>query len=945
MRTGHAAARRFFYHAASSFVSLSVEAIAAGKNLSCSSERVFVTAPFLLPLGASKRRADRHVSFRDHTRRRNFSTGRHDNDVHSSDSNVRGQQQPSPKAPISLADLLGSTEPKSPETKQLIWRAWSGLSEDHQAARIQLLDSLLEMLQTEEPQDARRLRSLLDAKFGLIDTNQRPFYSFWAHMILHEPDIAFRHFQSLHVDVQRQFAELFMRKIVETGDWASGVKLWYLSRDWTVNMRFWHAVPSIRQLLDLIPALQTWQFLTVLSPDEAEAFKAYIRPALVIHLAASGKVDEALQLVRQIPLSDLIVRDSEIAMTIRALSKVGRHEEGIQLYQTIVDSPAKPQVIQRMSVAVLRAATLLDTLDQLRNLLQGGILFTFTAVKGKIRLLEVYTMIMSAFARYGQVAEVEQLFQSFLDQHQKPDAHMLGTLLQARVKTLEVQEAMEIFSSCQATYGIAPDLVLHNMLLTLYADTLDVDGANQIIELSKDAGMVPDVITASTLIDLYAHRKNAARAQQIFNQMCATGVVPNVNMWGSLMNAYVDAGDFSGMQTVLSEMEAALIKPNSYIMNIVLKGLVKDGRSFDEMSALVKEMGQFGARPTGATYTMLLRVQIENLNLRAAIALFRSIPSPNQFHYTVLMVGCLRQYTVQAYAQVQKYYDEMLARGLEPTNITTAVLINACLLRNTPESKEQVRVLLDTLSASQLDLSSRHAPRTAPMAGIYRLFFRKMRSGANDVVNSNNLFKKFLHSTLRPNGSPDLKSLTAIMGTYESTGQLDKVRSLFVAIKKEADRLYRYDPDDGALAGLTPPTKVSQVSRAARYILVAPLSILMRALARAQEFEQIERVWKAMREQGYEFDEINWNQYIRAQLSQGDIERGLFLMSTHLSVDEGETQLYKIRPRTRKVYAAAFKFLQTEGVVTTFNGEEEKGVVWQRIIKNYRSIVDSIAQV
>lgn len=982
MNTGHATVRRFCQQKLHHITSNACE-----NPLFRPSGKLFdfthVTCPFLYPSSFIIQQNRRKTVISGGSRRRclsskselheSSSSGVADepvlvNESRSVDDKDKNQSRTA-RAPVSLEDLLSYAEPKTKETKQLIWRAWLGLSEDSQAARIQLLDSLLDMLHTEDPQDARRLRALLDAKFGLIDSKQRPFYSFWAHMMLQESDLAFRYYQSLDLDTQKTHLQTFMRKIVEDGDWATGVKLWHMSRDWSENMHIWHSNRSIRQLLDLVPNLATWQFLQVLPQDEAERFKKYIRPAIVIHLAASGKAEQALQLVRDVPFSsEVIVRDSEIAATIRALTNSGRYYDAIHLYDDVVNSSAKPNVLQRMSLAVLRAATLVSNLEPLRSLLKGGIMTTFTAKTGKIRLVEVYTMVMSAFSRYGQTVEVEELFQEFLDQGHKPDVFMLGTLLHARVMTLEVGNAQEIFTSCQATYDIRPDQVLHNMLLHMYADTLDVEAAQQVMKLSIEMGLKPDIYTASTLIDLYAHRKNAGRAQKVFDEICSLGIIPNVVVYGALMNAYVESDDVGGMQEVLSQFEQANKKPNGYIMNIILKALQKAGRSSKEMLQVIRDMGDAGIRSSDRTHTILMRTYLEEDNIQAAVELLRRIPSPNEFHYTMVMVCYLRANNANAHERVLKYYTEMIDSGVKPSNVSMAVLINACQLRNTPESKGQVRVLLDALMTSnRLDLTSKHAPRTAPMTGIYRLFFRKNKHGIPEIENSNELFKQFLHSTVGPDGTPDIRNLTAIMSTYETTGQVDKVRSLFVAIKKEADRMYRYDPvttlspssssssslspsaPSSSTKPLIPSSGIPQIAKSARFILVAPLSILMRALSRTGEYLQLERVWKAMQDQGYGFDDLNWNQYVRVQLSQGNIERGLFLISSQLiGAEEDRTEKNggkgKIHDRTKAVYRNAFKLLQTEGLVVTFNGEEEKAVVWARVLKNYGKIVEVLKE-
>lgn len=954
MRRDHGSTCRVFYNVASSFVRLALEAQYL-HVIGHAQTRTIGTASFLLPSNSARLSSKRRAHARRSTNYKLFTCLSPLSTINgkvpgNSDANSVTEESPAmtafqSRAPMSLEDLLSSEEPRTPETKQLIWRAWLGFSEDHQAARVRLLDSLLDMLQTSDPQDARRLQILLESKDSLIDGSQRIFYSFWANMILLDPELAYKHYVNLPTETQQQYAKLFMQSIVESGVWSIGVQLWNLSHRWSARLfkRLWHKSVTLTSLLHLIPALESWRFLTVLEASEAQVFRQQIRPTVVIHLAKYGKVDEALRSIHDVIKADSQLYDSEVAMTIQAMSKARRHEEALCLYQQILSSPSKPVVVQRLSLAALRATTQSGQLESIKLLLNEGILSTFILQhKDRIRLVEVYTMIMDAFARQGQVKEVEQYFQDFLSLEQKPDAYMLGALLHARVKTLEIQKAKEIFDSCVDKYGVKPDLVLHNMLLTLYADILDVDSAIQTVELIKDARLTPDIVTATTLIDLYAKRKNANRARQTFESMCSLGVVPTVAMYGALAHAFVESEDYAGMRDVMSRMERALIKPDAYIMNIVLKSFVKEGRSFPEMEQLIQNMTELGVYPTASTYTLLMRVQVEEPNLQAALEIFQSVRSPNQYHYTVLMVGYLRQNDDQSFERVQGLYDEMISRGIRPTNVTMAVLINACRLSESPKSRETLRTLLDALMTSnEVDLTTHHIPRNSPMLGLYRLFFRRRQARfdkiVNEVVNSNDLFIQFLRSTVRPDGAVDIRNMTAIMSTYETTGDIDKVRSLFEAAKAEADRLYRYDPS-GIVES---PSQSQKVAKAARYILTAPLSILMQGLTQINDFDEIENVWRTMREDGYEPDDLNWNQYIRIQLLQGDIERGLYLIKNNLypTDDDSETRLFQA---TKEEYLSALDFLRTDGIVTTVNGEEERSVVWERVVKNYAEIINSI---
>ncbi|CCG84668.1 protein of unknown function [Taphrina deformans PYCC 5710] len=832
-----------------------------------------------------------------------------------------------------------------------------------QATRLQLLESLLEILQTEDIQDARRLRALLDSKYGLIDAKQRPFYSFWAHMNLQEPDIALRHYLQLSVEVQREYWQIFMQKVVETGDWATGVKLWFSGR----HRAQWRGNPTTRRLLDLIPNLHTFQFLTVLPVEDAEELKSKISSAIIIHLAACGSHGHAVELIEQAILASKVIGDATLAAVIRALGLADLNREALALYSKVRQTSSYPSVDYRSNVAVLNASAALPTPSHMRDLLADGILQRLKAFRGNVRIIEPYTTAMAVFARYGLVKDVDELFADFTSDGSVPDVIMFSTLVHARTMTLEVSEAVALFHSCEEKYGIKPDQVLHNILLHAFADTGNVYAATELLLAMFEAGHAADPITASTLIDLFARTKDADGAETAFKRMLEFGVKPNVRVYGSLIHAYVEAGDVERFDAAFQDFQAAELRPNSQIMNILLKQLRKEGRSYEEMRRLVDDMGAMSVIPTSATYTQLMRALLSENKLKMALDIFQSLKEPNEYHYTIIMVGFIREGTPQSMNALMYYYNEMIERKLQPSYITLAVLMNAFVLRRSRTFAKRANELLDTLADwGKVDISSKFAPRTVPSPDVYAPLLRREKSGHIRFADPERVFKQFLTSLKGTDGRPDIRTLTSLMSIYAVADRVNDVQSLFVAIKKESDRLYRYSlnpplvypkdkdkADSGAVVengqkrpGATPGV-ITQVAHGARFVLAASLKIFTGSMVRAGRISQVERVWAALPKQGYAFDVQNWNQYIQLQIGLGNIERACNLVTNNLLEDGG--RIYK---RTKYQLLAAFETLRAEstdgqgdqGDMNKAEERQSKKETWERIQKGHKRLLEIVEE-
>ena len=748
---------------------------------------------------------------------------------------------------IDLESLL-SKQNKSREERQLLWRAWTGLSEDAQATRLRLLESLLEALQTDEVRDARRLRSLLDSKHGQIDPQQRAFYSFWAHSLLQETDIAFEHFRNIPTDSQLFYKDIFMRRTIEAGDWTTGVKLWQLICEETNQPWTQQGKSIIAELLDSIPNVQTRQFMRTLSPTAASKLKDFARKELVKYLAFRDDL-HAVELLLEAVTDGQRLADFEIAAVLRSLVRLDLAHEALDLFHQVTDSKTCPPVIRRMVNVALLACKEIDDITQLEKLLQNEVVARISDPTWRAHMQEPWTTAMAAYARRGSIEDVERLLGVYRSTGQKPDIFMIGTLLEAYVVRLEVTKARKFFESCEAEYGFKPDRAMYNMLLNMYATTLDVNSAQSTFEALKSAGFEPDEYTAATLIDLYAQRKDPEGAQKAFDD-ASGGITPNIRMYGALMNAYVESDDLAGMRKVARLIEVAEIKPNSAIMNILLKGLLEDDKEPNVLLRLVADMTQLNIKANAHTNTLLLQAYTKHRQLDEATALFESMLDqrvpPNEHHYTIMMVAHLRQGDFES---TKEYYDNMRANGIQPSQVTQAVLLNAYMLQGSEESQAAADNLLSTLTRpSRIDRSSTHVPRPAPSPDLFTTLINQPVH-TYSPQRAQEIFALFMdYVEPFPDAKPDIRILTAIMNSFKVAGQLDQVLQLFEKVKSAIDEKYKG-------------------SSGARHALAVPLSLVFSALDEAGQAGKAESYYKRVLQDGYELDDYNWNQYVCLQLS------------------------------------------------------------------------------
>ena len=248
--------------------------------------------------------------------------------------------------------------------------------------------------------------------------------------------------------------------------------------------------------------------------------------------------------------------------------------------------------------------------------------------------VKLYTTLVSAYAKTGNIKGAEATFQLALDSARSSgialDAPVYNALLHALLKARRSSDVLKYLQTMNEM-GVSANTVTYSILLQTHLRSGNYDQAASVFATFRDSGLAPDVIMYNILISGQAHklRKDAAAVgdasatddtsssalpsdsaefiQSILGSMEEDDVSPNVRTLTALVDL-AGTGGYPEMALSLLETfpEEYGVKPNVFTYNVALRVALAEG--MEEMAVQLQDrMKSTGIMPDVVTYTTLAK--------------------------------------------------------------------------------------------------------------------------------------------------------------------------------------------------------------------------------------------------------------------------------------------------------------------------------------------------
>ncbi|XP_031484862.1 pentatricopeptide repeat-containing protein At4g15720 isoform X1 [Nymphaea colorata] len=245
-----------------------------------------------------------------------------------------------------------------------------------------------------------------------------------------------------------------------------------------------------------------------------------------------------------------------------------------------------------------------------------------------------WTALMAGYVHCGQGYEALQLFAEAKKGGAWVNAFTFATAINACSALADVHDGLKLHGQAEIE-GYVSNLVVGSALVDMYGKCGLVDHARRVF----DEMAVKNIVTWTSMISICAQNGRGPEAIQLFAALQARNLVPNEYTFATVVNACASLGCLGA-----GKLSHALIIRRHCDTNEVVS------------SALVDMYPKCGC-------------------LNYAVKVFRRVADPKVIQWTSIIMGHAQHGLGHAGLQL---FDEMLARGIQPNDVTLVGVLYAC---------------------------------------------------------------------------------------------------------------------------------------------------------------------------------------------------------------------------------------------------------------------------
>ena len=487
---------------------------------------------------------------------------------------------------------------------------------------------------------------------------------------------------------------------------------------------------------------------------------------------------------------------------------------------------------------------------------------------------------MHVHALHGDTARVVQLFHEELaeargrgDARRRARIHHYTSVIMAHAQRRDF-DGINTWLEEMVKAGIRPDRYVYEVILNSFAMRGEVDEIGTVLQQMFEAGFAPNEITYTTVITLLAERRDAVAAEAIYKQAIREGVVPDRQMIAALMNAHAEVGSWRGVIRAFDYMTSSKtrqIRPRMDVFNILLKAYVLIGTPFETVSRIFRKIEDAGMRPSIHTFTLLIQSACDSGLMDVAATIFQELEKlakdwetgfqTNAYALTVIMAGYLR---LGHKAKAKEVYDDMLARGIQPTSVTFGAILRGYSNEGTEENLQLAQDFLRSLMDSDPNDRAWLVSSNTRLSGLEHIYGPLMSSHARR--SSPEQVEALFQDMIDQGGEPTLSMLTLLLNSYRKARDADSARKVWRQIVGLG---MRYSKVEGLFSGADAEPPREDLQRQAS-ILCVPLSIYMDVLSASGFHLEVADVWQKLKTMHFTFDSHNWNHLVAVLVRAGE---------------------------------------------------------------------------
>ncbi|RIA96106.1 hypothetical protein C1645_755746 [Glomus cerebriforme] len=579
---------------------------------------------------------------------------------------------------------------------------------------------------------------------------------------------------------------------------------------------------------------------------------------LIHQLARHGRVDKALELIKEMKEQKVLLNTVAYNVFIGVYNMASNHEQASQLIEDMLKQNIEPNA-------------------------------------------RTFGQLINAYAKAGKADLALQVIKKMSDMRIKPNEYIYTTMIELFSNLSDVKSMENVFRHMIDNRIDSKEVTYYHLLLG-YTRFQDLTKAFQTCQLMIRSGIEPNVRTYNALISLFAEKGDTTGAYLLFHEMQQFGLSPDVYTYTSLINAYVKASDINRAEKLFSEMEKAGIKPSTTTYNVLMSYYVEK-KDINQVQKIFNEMVIENIQPDNFTYCCLMDGFCSRNDLKSAVALIHNMQNrklkPDAQIYTVLIYAYIKSGN---FSEAKYLYETMIKNKIYPTFVTYAVLIDGHARIGELDFSRKLLSELISQSISGTVRQSDYKNKLLNPDIFTPLMDAYAKQGQTEAAWA--IFEEMATLGVKHN----LYVYTILMNAYYRGRNYEAVWQMWKVMKKNISTSLSRSKFYEQLSDLTQQQKKEQKENSSmtlaeskwsssllisfsllyssRSVIQPPpnqaVSIMISALTAAKKFKLIELEWNKLDKGGFEFDCLNYNHYIQSLIISEKIKLACKLLNEHL---------------------------------------------------------------
>lgn len=512
---------------------------------------------------------------------------------------------------------------------------------------------------------------------------------------------------------------------------------------------------------------------------------------------------------------------------------------------------------------------------------------------------KAYKMCMWEFAAQGDAQTVHALFDQMRQKNRIRDVDDLAPVLHVHAKRGEVQDVVAFFQEIRDVYGLVPNLVCWNILLSAYGKIHDSDRAYECFEeILGDEKLRPDEYTFGTIMGICTTRGDVDRVIGLYKLADQMQIPKSAAMIDNLVLSHIRDGDVDKAETICEEAVGLELKGSRTRMWNYLLVAHAMQRDLLTVNRLLQRMSEIGVDYDTYTYSALMLVLCMVKQPDRARAILQDVMPQagcrsTPFHYAVVMGGFL---VTGEFRKVFKLSNRMVKRNVRGSASSKLVALQAQVAEDErlavegtvqevrSRALEMFQEAIASMDPQDVSDTARKGAMRAPVDILYPTMFYRyiifVIGRCSDFSTVDELYEAFKNTLPSYRQSVPLEILHAMMRAKLAEKDFDTVQQCWdlalAHAKKAGAPLTEFDdlPEDHMNE-----VRNEKILPARQLDLAKHLSIYLESLY--THFEMTRAV-NSLMEDGFMLDNQNWNTYIELLARRHAYKLAFELCETHL---------------------------------------------------------------